>query len=281
MSSETYTIPIRSTRSRGRPPPIRSMTSRNSAPRRVHLVICKWAALVYEGLHSHPAKQGVGCIDRPLLWTWGRSLIALFGSSRSAWQRKWSATMSAYYQFFDEYCIDNLTAQNCVYVRLSHKRKKAYAGMSKNGILSREGSRTQKFRQKGLTAEEPALTYWRSTRSYFESVPISLQSSVTALDAEIAETTLIIAKQTELNAPFIYRFLRRRGSPAVKSSANFRVWARARRLQRGRAWLTYVPSTWRRGAGGDREALWRTLHTLNGDCADTTRPMWNFICCCA
>ena len=117
---------------------------------------------------------------------------------------------------------------------MSPKYNMAYVGMFTQSMAHREASRCRKFRQEGLVHVEPAIRWWKRSKSFFEFAPLVVQECACKLDAAVAEMLLQQESQPELNAPRVHKFLGRVFSVKLRSSVvrppGRRLWARARRL---------------------------------------------------
>lgn len=234
----------------------------------MHQSICQFCSLIYEGLHASAAKPGIEVVDSALLWVWGRSLIAGFSHSHCSWHRRWAAVFHSFGITFASYTRHHLKHPFVHYIKLSFATKHSYCGSTHCSMVGREHSRIRKFRQGGwMTHEEPALTVLRKAGTFFSYAPIVLQMHATKRDAEIAESLFTSTRKCSLNTPWVYRLLPQRNVQATAGTVSPRLVARARRLLRGKACLSYPSNIL--SCGSENERLWRMLHSLSDKCNAT------------
>ena len=103
---------------------------------------------------------------------------------------------------------------NVVYLRFHPHRQAYYIGSSILSLFDREMSRKRKYRQlcSGITAYyEPALRYWKLTRTFFQHAVIPLQLTSDSLTTRSTEISFQQHYRPQLNHPWINPLLRRHG----------------------------------------------------------------------
>ena len=103
---------------------------------------------------------------------------------------------------------------NVIYLRFHPHRQAYYIGSSILSLFDREMSRKRKYRQlcSGITAYyEPALRYWKRTRTFFQHAVIPLQFTSDSLTTRSTEISFQQQYRPQLNHPWINPLLRRRG----------------------------------------------------------------------
>ena len=150
-----------------------------------------------------------------LYWVWGCSLLSIFELSSTLWQTKWSAFLSYHGITSRNYDRHRLKASNVAYVKLPNKLTKAYVGstsggMQHGGILHREGTRRRKYKQHGLPHAEPAIVWWKRSKTFFMFCPIVWFIGSDIDQAVVQEIRAIDIRKPELNTPFVQTLLRRK-----------------------------------------------------------------------
>ena len=110
--------------------------------------------------------------------------------------------------------IQDYLHPHVVYLRFHPHRQAYYIGSSTLSLFDREMSRKRKYRQlcSGTTAYfEPALRYWRRTRTFFQHAVLPLQLTSDALTTRSTEISLQQQFRPQLNHPWINPLLRRHG----------------------------------------------------------------------
>ena len=103
---------------------------------------------------------------------------------------------------------------NVVYLRFHPHRQAYYIGSSILSLFDREMSRKRKYRQlcSGINAYyEPALRYWKRTRTFFQHAVIPLQLNTDTLTTRSTEISFQQQYRPQLNHPWINPLLRRHG----------------------------------------------------------------------
>ena len=103
---------------------------------------------------------------------------------------------------------------NVVYLRFHPHRQAYYMGSSILSLFDREMSRKRKYRQlcSGINAYyEPALRYWKRTRTFFQHSVIPLQLNTDTLTTRSTEISFQQQYRPQLNHPWINPLLRRHG----------------------------------------------------------------------
>ena len=103
---------------------------------------------------------------------------------------------------------------NVIYLRFHPHRQAYYIGSSILSLFDREMSRKRKYRQlcSGITAYyEPALRYWKRTRTFFQHAVIPLQFTSDSLTTRSTEISFQQQYRPQLNHPWINPLLRRHG----------------------------------------------------------------------
>ena len=103
---------------------------------------------------------------------------------------------------------------NVVYSRFHPHRHAYYIGSSILSLFDREMSRKRKSRRlcSGITAYyEPALRYWKRTRTFFQHAVIPLQLTSDTLTTRSTEISFQQQFRPQLNHPWINPLLRRHG----------------------------------------------------------------------
>ena len=103
---------------------------------------------------------------------------------------------------------------NVVYLRFHPHRQAYYIGSSILSLFDREMSRKRKYRQlcSGINAYyEPALRYWKRTRTFFQHAVIPLRLTSDTLTTRSTEISFQQQYRPQLNHPWINPLLRRHG----------------------------------------------------------------------
>ena len=110
--------------------------------------------------------------------------------------------------------LQDYLQSNVVYLRFHPHRQAYYIGSSVLSLFDREMSRKRKYRQlcSGITAYyEPALRYWKRTRTFFQHAVIPLQLTSDTLTTRSTEISFQQQYRPQLNHPWINPLLRRHG----------------------------------------------------------------------
>ena len=154
------------------------------------------------------------------------------------------------------------------YVRLSLRLSKSYAGCTSAGIFEREGTRWRAFKQRSRGNVEPAIRWWKKTRSYHEFCPIIWACCGSKEEALVEEARMIDIRKNELSAPYVHKLLhdhhdRKRKmfsfESGFKSRGVEKLVFRTRKLQQKGPWLQFTPARWN---DGDVNKVWRSLIAL-------------------
>ena len=217
--------------------------------------------LINEALHKRRGKPGQSRIELLLLWVWGKAMLYFLENSTSIWRKKWSAFFKANGINSSTYSKELVDWRYVSYVKISLFYTKAYVGSSSQGMGGREASRRRKFQQRTCAGVEPAILWWREHGCFWKFCPIVWARGGSKVEAVYSEAKTIDCRKPELNAPFIWQFLKsksRKFQPNPK--CNGRRWVRRAHKLSGRvAWLHFVPPRWQ---SSDVSKIWRTIAEL-------------------
>ncbi len=212
--------------------------------------MARLCSLIHEASCSAPGGPGLSIIAWILYWIWGCAVLSILESSSTLWRSTWAAFLRYHSITSQTYHPFLLTHPHVTYVKLSDRRTKAYVGSTSRRMLGREATRRRKFRQRGPCHAEPAIVWWKSTKSFFEFCPIVFGFGPTEDFVERLEFQTVHIRQPELNTPFVQKLLKRKRwelQPAQAKTSlkeNNRWFKKARRDRLHRSWLQFVPQVW-------------------------------------
>ena len=179
------------------------------------ILLLRLCPLLHEALCKSPGKIGLESISWLLYWVWGVAFLSFLEQSSSLWHRKWAAFLALNGTSSKSYTKVKLKTTNACYVKFSNRHSKAYVGSTSQTILARESTRRRKYRQCGRSHAEPAIVWWKRTRTFFEFCPIVIMTFSSINAAEEFEVRTINIRQPELNTPLVQRLLSRKSRQPV------------------------------------------------------------------
>ena len=202
----------------------------------IAIALARLCELFNEGLHCGSAKPGFRKIQALLYWVWGIAMLSVFEFHDAPyWRMKWAA-------FFNKQGISSRTYgrirvewQAISYIKLSLDHGKAYAGMSSAGIVEREATRKRKFCQRGCVNKEPALKWWKMTSSFYKFCPIVWVCCDSKRDAHIEEIRVIDMRKTELNSPYVWKYLPKTVAQHVRVQGRTAAYQQGAKVENARA----------------------------------------------
>jgi len=109
---------------------------------------------------------------------------------------------------------------HAVYARVSVQCPQFYIGSTKHTSFLRERTRLRKYKQmtKGkLVQAEPSLQFWKCTKTFFQFLPVTIKKC-SAFTLLASEMHLIQQNQPTLNAPLVFKLIKKRMQPSFSSS---------------------------------------------------------------
>ena len=248
--------------------------------RTVHRAAClanDLCELLYEALHTERAAVGVKSLEEILFWQWGRIYALAVSTGRSKRHTTHAAMLEAHGVTWYTYERFRLQSPHVTYLKAALRKKPYYVGCTSAGMIEREGTRRRKHAQSNLNGAEPAIKWWRATKSFYKYVPIVLSVQGSKQEAQVEEMRMIHLLKPLLNTPKVWILVKERApiSHNLKLGSS-RLVARARRLHgQPRTWLHMTPPSWK---GSDHEKISRTLCELaspGGYSFNIQRRLWN------